>query len=158
MRSAYVYTSTGEMMPASGMWVKRGEEITAGGGRPVQIGDRPPPPRTYPESALFYHRPLLEDGAIEYEFYFQPEKFHVHPALDRLCFLLDPKGVQVHWLTDGAHDRTGLAPENAATEPSHHRRAPWRLCVPTTTRSNEAATRSRASAAGPSSTTMVTAR
>jgi hypothetical protein len=102
-------------------WMKRGEEIIGQGNRPKQPDDRPPPPRTYNESALFYHRPLLEDGTVEYEFYYEPEKFHVHPALDRLCLLLEPKGVRVHWLTDGGSDRTGLPPENATAEPAHRR-------------------------------------
>lgn len=103
------------------VWVKRGGEISAHGFRPEPRDDRPPTPRSYGENAVFYHRPLLEDGTVEYEFYYQPEKFHVHPALDRLCFLLDPKGVQVHRLTDAGADRTGLAPENVTTEPSHRR-------------------------------------
>jgi hypothetical protein len=29
-----------------------------------------------------------------------------------LAFLLKPSGVQIHWLTDGPHDRLGLTPDN----------------------------------------------
>jgi hypothetical protein len=117
-----VYAVNSSGVPVGGnVWVKRGEEISAPSFRPQPRSDCPPVPRSYTENALFYHRPLLEDGTVEYEFYYLPEKFHVHPALDRLCLLLDPKGARVHWLTDGASDRTGLAPENATAEPSHRR-------------------------------------
>ena len=59
---------------------------------------------------------MVEDGVLEYEFYYVPGKTLVHPALDRLAFLLDPEGVKVHWLTDGLYDRTGLSPANVAVE------------------------------------------
>jgi hypothetical protein len=111
--------------PASGTgaWQKRGEEVFSRGNRPDfdDLSDRPALPRTHEERALFYHRPLLEDGTVEYEFYYEPDKAHASPALDRLVFLLHPTGVQVHWLTDGRHDRTGLAPDNATTEPENRR-------------------------------------
>jgi hypothetical protein len=119
-RTAYVVDNFGNPI-APNAWVKRGEEISAAGQRPKPRDEGPPVPRSYSESALYYHRPLLEDGTVEYEFYYEPEKYHVHPAVDRLCLLLDPKGVQVHWLTDGPHDRTGLPPENATAEPAHRR-------------------------------------
>ncbi|HEY7326851.1 MAG TPA: DUF1583 domain-containing protein [Gemmataceae bacterium] len=102
-------------------WHKRGEEISNDGARSTHDPDQPPRPRTWLEKALHYHRPLLEDGVIDYDFYYEPDKVHVHPALDRLVFLLDPNGVRIHWLTDGIHDRTGLTPDNAALEPKNHR-------------------------------------
>jgi tetratricopeptide (TPR) repeat protein len=107
-------------------WEKRGGEIVHRGQRRENTPGEPPPPRTYQDEALHYHRPLLEDGVIEYEFYYEPDKVQAHPLLDRLAFLLEPGGVRVHWLTDGAHDRTGLAPDNATTEPNN-RRGPERL-------------------------------
>ncbi len=89
------------------------------------------------ENIIRYHRPLLEDGAIAYEFYYDPEvkltapisnqysylgpeapkrtikgKTVVHPALDRMVCLLEPDGVKIHWLTDGRWDRTGLTADN----------------------------------------------
>ncbi len=73
------------------------------------------------ESLLQYHRPLLEDGTLDYEFYYVPGKTLVHPALDRLALVLDPGGVKVHWLTDGRYDRTGLAPDNLTEEPRNRR-------------------------------------
>ena len=60
---------------------------------------------------------MLEDGQIAYEFYYEPGKVMVHPALDRLAFLLEPDGVKIHRLTDGAYERTGLTPDNTATSP-----------------------------------------
>jgi tetratricopeptide (TPR) repeat protein len=100
-------------------WQKRGDTIVSQGW-PVPRGNKPPP-RTWQERALHYHRPLLEDGAIEYDFFYEPGREHGHPALDRLVILLDPEGVRIHWLTDGVHDSTGLAPDNAATEPKNRR-------------------------------------
>jgi hypothetical protein len=102
-------------------WEKRGDEIVSRGQRQEPAGDQPPPPRSWTEQALHYHRPLLEDGVIEYEFYYEPDKTHAHPLLDRLAFLLEPDGVRIHWLTDGAWDRMGLGPDNATTEPKSRR-------------------------------------
>jgi len=45
----------------------------------------------------------------------------VHPVLGRTAFLLDPDGVKIHWLTDGAYERKGLAPDNTADEPESRR-------------------------------------
>lgn len=73
------------------------------------------------ESLLRYHRPLLEDGVLAYEFFYSPGEFHAHPALDRLAFLLAPGGVRIHQITDGPFDQTGLSPANAFDEPEHHR-------------------------------------
>lgn len=64
------------------------------------------------ESLLRYHRPMLEDGTIEYEFYYEDGSVAVVPALDRCCFLFDRDRIGVHWLTDGRYDRTGLDPAN----------------------------------------------
>jgi hypothetical protein len=78
-------------------------------------------PGTNEESLLRYHRPMLEDGTIEYEFYYRAGQSHTHPALDRLAFMLDPRGVRVHWITDGKFDRTGLDPANVFDEPKNRR-------------------------------------
>ena len=76
------------------------------------------------ESLLRYHRPMLEDGFIEYDFLYNEGgeiPFHTHPALDRLVFLISPDGVRVHWTTDGRYDTTGLEPANVLDEPDHRR-------------------------------------
>src|SRR6185503_20371813 len=82
------------------------------------------------ESVLQYHRPLLEDGTIEYEFFHEPGQSIVHPALDRLALLLEPNGIKVHWLTDGPNERNGFTPENATDEPAR-RRGPGQLPLKT---------------------------
>jgi hypothetical protein len=46
--------------------------------------------------------------------------------LDRLVFLLEPDGVKLHWLTDGASDKSGVPVDNATDEPSC-RRGPAQL-------------------------------
>ena len=78
------------------------------------------------ESLLRYHRPLWEDGSIEYKFFYTPDKVTAHPALDRLVFLLDPDGVRLHWLTDGSYDETSVSPDNVVDEPEN-RRGPGQL-------------------------------
>ena len=67
-------------------WAKRGDEIV---GKRSELT-----PGIKQESLLKYHRPLLEDGEIAYEFYFEPGKVMVHPVVDRLAFLLDSNGVR----------------------------------------------------------------
>src|SRR5260370_31026591 len=70
----YIETMTGEYAD----WDKRGEEIT---GRRAEGT-----PATKHESLLKYHRPMLEDGLIAYEFDYDPGKVMAHPALDPLAF------------------------------------------------------------------------
>ncbi|MEQ9408942.1 MAG: DUF1583 domain-containing protein [Fuerstiella sp.] len=99
-------------------------EVRLGGGlfgvrRPDLAG-------THCEQAIFYHRPILEDGTIEYEFYYREGQLTAHPAIDRLCLLMTKQGVRVHWLTDGAFDRTGISPDNQTDEPEN-RRGPSQL-------------------------------
>jgi hypothetical protein len=104
--------------------MKRGEEIVSG--QLSAFGDpraNQQPSALKKESVLQYHRPMLEDGQIEYEFFYEPGKTLAHPALDRLVFLLEPKGVAIHWLTDAQHDRTGLAYDNRTIEPGRRRGA-----------------------------------
>src|SRR5262249_21645558 len=104
--------------PMGGSWEKRGEEIF-GRANTFNKGDKT-------ESVLQYHRPLLEDGQISYEFYYEPGKAHTEPALDRLTCLLDPDGVQVHQTSDDRYDRSGLVGGNTTVEPAN-RRGPEKL-------------------------------
>ena len=99
-------------------WEKRGEEIF---GRKVAAGEG-----IVRESLLSYHRPMLEDGEIEYVFYYAPGAAAVAPAVDRLALLLEPAGVEIHWLSDSQYDRGGLPPNNRTTEPGN-RRGPAKL-------------------------------
>jgi hypothetical protein len=59
----------------------------------------------------------VEDGELELEFFYEPGKFEVHPALGRVAILLRPEGAALHKLTDAQYDRTGLAPDNAEPLP-----------------------------------------
>ncbi|ELP32156.1 hypothetical protein RBSWK_03855 [Rhodopirellula baltica SWK14] len=52
------------------------------------------------ESLAHYHRPILEGGVIEYEFFYQSGEYSAHPAIERLVFRLDAKGVRPHWVRD----------------------------------------------------------
>ena len=45
----------------------------------------------------------------------------VHPAIDRLAFLLEEGGVRIHWMTAGGTDLSGLPADNAADEPANRR-------------------------------------
>ena len=73
---------------------------------------------THAESLLYYHRPMMEDGTIEYEFYYAPEVAAVYPALDRNAFLLHSDGVKLHTITRGTHEDSEIAPENQTSLPS----------------------------------------
>ena len=73
------------------------------------------------EKWLRYHRPMVEDGTIEYEFFYQKDLVEVHPAIGRLAFLLKPDGVHTHWITDGRHETSGLDPMNADFDPTFQR-------------------------------------
>lgn len=96
------------------------------------------PGRLKVENILRYHRPMMEDGEISYEFFYDPDakvaeprdnqqqvftaantnwlpgQVSVHPALDRMVLMLEPGGVKLHWLTDGKYDRTRVSPGNMA--------------------------------------------
>lgn len=99
-------------------WKKDGQEIV--GHRFVQWDGRTR------ESLLQYHRPLLEDGEITYDFFYVPDQTHVHPTLGRMVILLDKDGVKIHWLTDAQFERGGLAPDNEFVE-KENRRGPAQL-------------------------------
>ncbi|QDT04607.1 hypothetical protein K227x_30000 [Rubripirellula lacrimiformis] len=64
------------------------------------------------ESLLVYTRPVLEDGSVEYQFWYQPGKFEVHPAIGQRCLILGSDAVESHLITDGKFDRTGRRPDN----------------------------------------------
>ena len=83
-------------------------------------------PRTDPlQSRLYYQRPLRAGDVLRYEFYYQPGEVMVHPALDRLTFVMKPDGVRLHWITDGAErDWTGLKADNLVDEPTSRRGPP----------------------------------
>ena len=113
--------------PNDTSWMKRGEELYAFGKKvePPEDGKKARP-RGQPEAAVFYHRPLTEDSAVEYEFFYDPDKALTHPALGRLVFLLDPDGVKLHRLTDSGMGTGKQAVDNEAVEPDA-RKGPTKL-------------------------------
>lgn len=64
------------------------------------------------ESLMMYTRPMLEDGEIEYEMFYEPGQFEIHPALGRTAFLLEKDGVATHQLTDARWETSDLAVDN----------------------------------------------
>jgi tetratricopeptide (TPR) repeat protein len=94
-------------------WARSGEEIV---GR-IYGGQE----GRFRQCVLQYLRPLREDGQISYEFYHEPHRVHVHPALGRMAFLLDPAGVKLHPMTDAQFERTGLEPGHQRIEPDCQR-------------------------------------
>lgn len=74
---------------------------------------------TYCESVLQYHRPMLEDGTIEYDFLYKEHDVHVHPSFDDVALLLLPDRVRLHRMTNGVYDLTDTDPtlaEDASTD------------------------------------------
>jgi len=76
---------------------------------------------TNAERLLRYHRPIAEDGSIEYEFFYEPGVIESNPALDRLVFLLHPSGVREHWITDSKYGPVELRPDNVSDAASNRR-------------------------------------
>ena len=70
------------------------------------------PAGSFAERLLVYTRPLIEDGTIQYEFWFAPGETVAHPAVGRDCFLLESDAVRLHRLTDGRFERSTLRPGN----------------------------------------------
>ena len=99
-------------------WQQLGDLENGGGIRGIHW---PSLPGSHWETLLRYHRPMAEDGSIEYEFFYREGETHVHPALDRLAFMLQPQGVGVHWVGDEQFDRSGLPPDNLFDEPDNRR-------------------------------------
>ena len=94
-------------------WLKMSNEIV---GRKFDLS-----PGRKRQSLLRYHRPLVEDSVVSYDFYYAPDQTLVHPAIGRMAMLLQPDGVKIHWLTDAQWERSGLAPDNMVSDPSCHR-------------------------------------
>ncbi len=74
------------------------------------------------QSRLCYFRPLHDGDVLSYEFLYEPDQVMVHPALDRLVFLVEPGGVRLHWMTEDSYsDLSGLPADNTAEEPQNRR-------------------------------------
>lgn len=116
--SAWLPINHGHRVGPTHKWRPLGDGNDGGGIYGIRWEDLP---GSHRETLLRYHRPMVEDGTIEYEFFYREGETHVHPALDRLAFLLQPDGVRIHWVTDCEFDRTELAPDNLYDEPDYRR-------------------------------------
>lgn len=68
------------------------------------------PDGSFCESLLRYHRPVLEDGSIAYEYFYEPGSTDVAPALGGVAWLLTRQGVVEHRMTDGRFEQFGRSP------------------------------------------------
>jgi hypothetical protein len=104
--------------PGSGNWqASKGSQ----GGTSIFGRRRPEHAGSAVQKLLRYCRPVAEDGTIEYDFFYKKGEACVHPALDRLAFLLDPGGVKIHWITDRRYERFEHDPTNVSQEPASQR-------------------------------------
>ncbi len=88
------------------------EYLSEGASSGQIVGHSGAPSESFSESLLAWQRPLDDVGSVQYEFFYEPGRSEVHPALDRMVFYLHSDGVRIHWLTDGPLDATGIAPDN----------------------------------------------
>jgi len=122
----YFGESTADVNGRSSHWRRAGNDSTGqliAGRKDARL-----PSGSDDERLLYYHRPMLEDGTVEYKFFYKAGQSTVHPAIGRAAFLLKPDGVNLHWVTDGKFDRSDLSPGNSIVEPEN-RRGPERLPV-----------------------------
>lgn len=68
------------------------------------------------ESLLSYHRPLFDGEKVAWQFRYSTGRQNVHPTVGRIAFLMRPEGVQLHWITDGPLEWSGLSVDNAITD------------------------------------------
>ncbi|MBM4077597.1 MAG: DUF1583 domain-containing protein, partial [Planctomycetes bacterium] len=91
---------TGDVNENEKFWGKAGDEITfskLNGWKGIAR-----------QTLLQYHRPMLEDGEITYDYYYAQDETDVSPALGRTAFLIQRDGVKLHWMTDAEFERTEM--------------------------------------------------
>ncbi|TWT72849.1 DUF1583 domain-containing protein [Allorhodopirellula solitaria] len=100
-----MYGGWHSMDSASGApWKRDGDEL---------VGSLHPNSRSENfEGLMLYQRPMLEDGVIEMECWYEPGAYEVHPALGLNAFLIAPDGVRRHRLTDTWYESSGLPADN----------------------------------------------
>ena len=79
-------------------------------------------------SWAYYHRPLRDRETFSYDFYYSPGQVAAHPTIGRLALLLEPEGVDEHWITRTGWDEEvlGISNSNRMTN-AVARRGPQRL-------------------------------
>ncbi|MEX1042272.1 MAG: DUF1583 domain-containing protein [Pirellulaceae bacterium] len=76
------------------------------------------------ESLFMYSRPLLEDGEITFETYYEPGKFEIYPALGGIAYLLEADGVAKHRMTEARWETSGR--DHGNREPVSDTAPPWK--------------------------------
>jgi len=69
------------------------------------------------QSSLIYDRALEDGDVVSYEFYHEPEEFMVHPSVGRVAYLIEPNGLELHWLTGPGDHARGVDSTNRALDP-----------------------------------------
>lgn len=64
------------------------------------------------ESLLRYQRPLTTGEEISLEFFYEPGKFELSPALGRTAYLIKPEGLKTHHITSQPYSSDGPAIDN----------------------------------------------
>ncbi|REK10952.1 MAG: DUF1583 domain-containing protein [Planctomycetota bacterium] len=83
------------------------------------------PPR---ERLIQYMRPLCNREQVALEFYYEPGKFTLAPALGRIAMLLEDDGVALHWITaDPAGLITGIDDQNRIVDETAEQPNPVKL-------------------------------
>ena len=78
------------------------------------------------EQAIHYHRPIVEDGVITYEFFLDDLSAIALPAIDQLVFTIKDGKAGMHRLTNGPYERTTLTPDNFSPTTSLASKLPLR--------------------------------
>lgn len=66
------------------------------------------------QSLLHYQRPMLEDGVIEFETFWEPGVTEVHPCVGRSVVVVSADGAKLHQLTEAQYELRNLAVDNEA--------------------------------------------
>ncbi|MBI2478143.1 MAG: DUF1583 domain-containing protein, partial [Planctomycetia bacterium] len=93
----------------------------------VLVG-RAPSDRAKEQSWAYYHRPLRDRESFQYDFFHVPGESVAHPTIGRLALLIEPAGIDEHWITRPGWDDAvlGLMPTNRLTNAAA-RRGPGQL-------------------------------
>ena len=92
----------------------------------VLAGRLDPAASQWAPSRLNYQRPILAGERVRYQFRYRPGLVEVHPALGKVVFLIEPQGVQLHWIDSDDGGPLVIEPDNRVDEASC-RRGPERL-------------------------------
>jgi hypothetical protein len=80
------------------------------------------------EAVVQYLRPLCDGEEISLEFYHEPGKFSLSPALGRIAILLSDATAALHWITaDATGNWMGVGQENRVIDPNAKQLRPIEL-------------------------------